>query len=197
MNIIKHFFGALVAACSIAMVPAHAAAIFTVTPSSATASVGDTFGVAINILDGKDLYAYQLSLSYDPAKVKFLSVDEGPFLADAGATYFVPGMDDGAGLVSFNADFLLGAVAGVDGSGIALNFNFEALGAGLAHFGLVDAFALDSTLADLPISLRNGGITVSAVGEVPEPSMAALLLLAALALFATRRTVSIRSEKQG
>jgi hypothetical protein len=70
------------------------------TVDSVTANVGDTFFLNLNVVDAVDLTSWQFDLAYDPTLLQANLVTEGPFLASAGSTLFIPGfIDNSAGLI--------------------------------------------------------------------------------------------------
>jgi len=161
--------------------PAMADAIVSVGPAGPV-SVSDTFAVDVNILGVNDLAAFQLDLSFDPAVVQLNTVNEGAFLPSGGFTFFIPGsIDNVAGSSTFNADALLG-FPGVSGSGVLLEFDFQALAAGTSSLSLSNVILQDSVQSIIDSSLANGSVTVESEGggggpvTTPEPGTLHLLL---------------------
>ena len=158
--------------------PGQAAPVLSLASTDATVPTGGEFSVSVDIADVTDLFGYNLSVSYEPAKVRFVSLSEGRFLSDVNTTFFVPGIDDGSGLVSFSGAALIGPIAGATGSGNLLSFIF-------ARFALSDVLLIDSALASLDVDTQVLDVTViGAPTSVPEPS--SLLLVSAAALLALR-----------
>jgi hypothetical protein len=172
--------------------PASAAPILSVSPSSQTVTVGQTFSVDFLISGVTDLYSFQFGIAYDPTIIGFLGVTEGSFLSNAGATAFVPGFDDPfLGYVFFNAVSLVGQIAGASGNGVLLTASFAALAPGTslvaADFNIfVLDELLDSTLTSIAFTNNGGSVTVRAA-SVPESSSLSMLLLGvALSIVAVR-----------
>ncbi|QNA99439.1 hypothetical protein G4G31_12310 [Massilia sp. Se16.2.3] len=125
--------------------PAQAVPILTLTTDSTSVEQGAEFSIALDVADIADLFGYNVTINYDPAKIRFVSVSEGGFLGSAGTSFFVPGVDDGAGSVAFSGAALIGAIGGANGGGNLLNFVFAGRGAGAALFTLSDLLFIDST----------------------------------------------------
>lgn len=133
-------------------------------------------GIDVVATDVTDLYAYQFSLSFNPAFLEATSVTEGGFLPSGGATFFDSGViDNASGTISFVFGTLLSPVAGVTGSGVLVSLLFNTLQDGVNRLTLSDVIALNSNLDDIPVEV--GGLTL-----VPEPG--SLWLLAAAVLIA-------------
>lgn len=184
MKHISKLMGLALALCL--SVPAHAAPFLSMTPAPATVNSGEGFSIAVNVNDISDLYGYNLSLTYDPSKVAFLSVSEGDFMTSVNTTFFIPGVDDGVGTVAFSGAAFFGPIAGASGGGRLLDFTFKAIGGGIASFGFADLLFIDSGFGELAVGA--GGTRVTIVpGAVPVPEPAtSLLLVGALALLAQR-----------
>lgn len=160
--------------------PALATPIVRVVPSATMPAVGQAFQVNLFGEDFLDLYAYNVTLNFDPARIRAVSVGEGPLLASAGTTFFIPGdIDNVLGSISFTGNTLIGAIPGVSGSGILITLDFEAIAEGLSPLGLSDMLFLDSSFADLAPTPQDSAVTVVAGGgsPVPEPSTLPLVLL--------------------
>lgn len=174
-------------------VSAHAAPFLTMTPSAGTVNSGEGFSIAVNVDDISDLYGYNLSLTYDPSKVAFVSVSEGTFMTNVNTTFFIPGVDDGVGTVAFSGAAFFGPIAGASGGGNLLNFTFSAIGGGIASFGFADLLFLDSGFGELAVD-AGGARVIIVPGAVPVPEPASsLLLVGALALLAQRSRQQRRS----
>ena len=171
--------------------------------SLAFVNVGDVFSVDFRISDVTDLFSYQFSVGYDPLLLSAGLVTEGSFLSSAGTTFFIADpLDDLAGLITFNANTLIGAIAGASGSGSLLSVQFTALAVGTsvvsAVFDAANGDGLyDSTGAAIdPIKVTAGskiGVLESAPAPIPEPGTL-LLLGSGLAVAALRRRRSRKAS---
>lgn len=168
---------------------AFAAPILIVSSSATEVVAGTSFNIAINIDDVSDLFSYNVSLLYNPATVQFNSLTEGVFLGLGGSTFFISGIDDLVGKISFSGASLIGAIPGVSGSGNLLDFMFTGLAAGNAAFPVTDLLLLDSSLTDIAVSTRSAlvQITDRSDGAIPVPSVLLLLLIGSVSLWAIGR----------
>jgi hypothetical protein len=166
------------------------AASLSVSPSNMSLATGQSINLDINVNSVADLYAYEFDLKFDPTVLQALSVSESAFLSAGGTTFFLPGtIDNVGGLVTFNADSLLGFF-GVSGSGTLAEFDFLAIAAGSTSIDIQNALLLDSTLAGIAVDVSGGIVTVGA----PEPSYTPLYLVvgAAGVLFGRFRFSALR-----
>ena len=164
------------------------AGTISVSPASTSVTVGQSFGVTVNVNSIIDLYAYQFDLSFNPAVLQATSITEGSFLDEGGtaATLFFGGtVDNVGGTVTTNADSLETAVTGVSGSGILVAFQFRAIAAGSSQDEISNVFLLDSNLESIDAGIANGTVNVVAT---PEPSCALLVALGLGALFVRSRS---------
>jgi hypothetical protein len=150
---------------------------------SATVNVGTTFVIPVELANVSDLYAYQFDLTYHGGIIELLSVAEGPFLATAGSTFFIPGViDNPAGRLFSSANTLLGGIPGASGSGEIALLTFRALAQGRSWLGFPEVIWLDSNGDFISSTIGFGQVDV----VIPEPGTA-VLISAPLAWLAWRR----------
>ena len=173
-------------ALSLCAGPLAAGTILSLTGPASPVAVGSPFTIDVGISGVADLASYQFDIGFDPAFFTANSVLEGPFLATAGPTFFIPGaIDNGAGTISFTAGALAGTGPGASGDGVLASLQFIALQQGTGSFFLLSPLLYDS-VPD-PIDVTTMDTTVTAAGTaVPEPSVA-WLLACGLGLIALRR----------
>jgi hypothetical protein len=150
-------------------------AILSIQPPSTSVAAGNTFAVDVNIANVSDLYAFQLDVGFTPGILSATSVTEGSFLSSVGTTSFLVGtIDNTAGTITFNADTLIGPIAGVTGSGTLAILDFTALAAGTSPIDIANVTLLDSSISPITSTTSNASAVIRG-SVVPEPS--SLLLL--------------------
>lgn len=188
--------GVLVAVliCSAAL-PAAAAPILSLTPSSTSVGVGETFSIDVNVSDVVDLYGFQFDFNFDQSLLSPLGVTEGSFLSKgvSGSTDFMAGFDNGTGTIEFTLGYLLGAVPGISGSGTLATLAFVAMAPGNTVFSLSGLILLDSQLGEFQDAATINGAAVDInASAVPETASTATLMLmaAGVTILARRRLAS-------
>jgi hypothetical protein len=169
--------------------------------SPATVTDGQVFSVHVDVSDVVDLYAFQLTVTFDPLLLTALEVLEGSLLSNTGPTIFFPGfIDNVTGVITFAANTLTGPV-GADGDGTLFSVQFMANGTGAAIVGTFADDAngdglLDSSLASIPDATLTAQRTITIrTPDVAEPGTLSLLALG-VTVAASRRRVR-RSGKGG
>ncbi|MCR2824251.1 cohesin domain-containing protein [Microbacterium sp. zg.Y909] len=152
---------------SLALAPAaHAASGVTVT-APATVTAGDSVTVTVAADAGADLFAYDLTVGYDPALLA---------LTDGSETYPAGGygtVTESAGTVTFTST-RLGTSPGLAGPHDLVTFSFTALAAGPATISLDAATFIDSASASqaLPQPVTATVEIAAAPGSAPAPTPA-------------------------
>lgn len=144
-------------------------------PPSVT--TGSLFTIHVDVSDVVDLASYQFDIGYNPLLVTGISVTEGPFLATARPTVFIPGsIDNASGLISLTAGTLTGLGPGVTGSGTLVDIQFSALSAGTATLSILSPLLFDSGLNPINVLISNASVDIGGAA-VPEPTTGLLILL--------------------
>lgn len=158
--------------------------VLSTSATPAPAVKGHTVDLDVRVADISDLYAYQFSFNFNPAVLQVSGVSEGLFLASGGNTYFDGGtVDNTLGSISFNFNTLLGAVAGVSGSGSLTHIVFDVIGQGTSSFSFNDVLFLNSALEEMPLQV----VTTPLVAVVPEPATYLMLGAGLAGLMLLRR----------
>ncbi len=151
------------------------AGTISVNPSTPSVAVGQAVNLTVDVSGVTDLYGYQFDIGFDPSVLAATSVTEGPFLATAGPTIFIPGtIDNVGGSISANGDILQSAVSGVNGGGTLLDISFMALATGISNVQIFNLLALDSFGEGLTLSTTGALVTVAGTSATPEPGTGAL-----------------------
>ena len=146
-----------------------------ISPLTTSVTVSDSVTVDVIVNDVIDLFSFQADVSFDPGVLQASAVTEGTFLPTGGSTFFVPGVIDNVlGSISFTADSLIGAIAGVDGTGTLFSLDFEALAAGSTQLSISNIILLDSSFGVIDAAPVGGSVIAS---DVPEPGSVACLIL--------------------
>jgi hypothetical protein len=152
---------------SVATAAAVTAAI-PVQPSSITTTPGQLITVDVQVGAVSDLYAGQFDLSFDPSIVTAVAVTQGDFLSTGGSTFFIPGtIDNTAGTITFNADTRETAIAGVSGSGLLAQVQFQTVALGSSPVALANVYLLDSQGNPINAAPGDGTITVATAQAHP------------------------------
>jgi uncharacterized protein (TIGR03437 family) len=119
--------------------------------------------VTISATGSADLYASQFDLVYDPTAVSVVSISEGMLLPGKGTTVFVPGsINNARGVVTANAETLLGMISGASGGGTLAVVTFTALTPGTSALSLQNLILLNSKLSNITaaVGIQNGSVSV-------------------------------------
>jgi general secretion pathway protein D len=118
-------------------------------------SVGDGFDVDV-VVDGvRGLYAVPLTVLFDPARLKVLSVTEGDFLRKGGnATSFMSSPDAANGRIVVGLS-RQGDLPGEDGSGTLATIRFQAIARGAAPVRLAGVSLRDPARRSIPVRTEN------------------------------------------
>jgi general secretion pathway protein D len=110
---------------------------------------GATFQISVVISGGTNIAAVPLQITYDPAKLSLLNVDNGDFLGRNGQAVALVHRDDGPGSVNINASLPPGA-AGINGAGVICVLTFQAKASGDSVIAITKPGAVNSSQQYLP-----------------------------------------------
>jgi general secretion pathway protein D len=122
---------------------------FTLAPLPAPLAVGATFQIPVVLSGGTDIAAVPLQITYDPAALSLLNVDNGDFLSHDGQAVALVHRDDGPGSININVSRPPGA-AGVNGAGVVCVLTFQAKVSGDSVIAITRPGAVNSTQQFLP-----------------------------------------------
>lgn len=145
---------------------------------SETVHIGDIFTVPISVSNAVGLTSYQFDLSFNPAIIGALSIDDNStdFATEAAndggvLVGITAGIDNSTGLLSRVADSMSGnSGPGLTPGGTIADITFEALSPGTTSLTLANVFLTDGGRRfELGTGqLQNGSVTVAAV---PAPAL--------------------------
>ncbi len=151
-----------VAVCAVVVclsIPAigHTQTVVSFNPSvMESPNVAQQFTIEIHITDGANVFGYEISITFDPTALSYVSVQNGEFLPGSIGPPTLPTRVE-EGKISFGAT-LLGAVSGVNGDGILATVMFEVIAVKTSTLGL-DVTLLDSDAQSLDMVTEDGAIT--------------------------------------
>jgi hypothetical protein len=167
-------------------------------PSDQTVGLGATVGVDLVISDLGDFTApslgsFDLDVTYDDAILGAPSVTTlTSLLGDSSQGETIEGVD--LSIPGFIDVFLVSLLSPLEldalqpASFVLLTLTFDAIAQGTSALELTEVLLGDALGAELSATAGSGSITVQGPGTgVPEPSLAGLLLTAAVGVFAHRR----------
>lgn len=127
-----------------------------ISPGTSTISVGNSVTVNLNLMDGVDINAFDVEISYDPTIVSLDSWSTGGYLSNLAKVYEtnVPG--------SLRLVFTQLATAGANGSGTLLSFTFIGQAAGTSPVSISSIQLSNTSAESVPVSASGGEIIVEA-----------------------------------
>ena len=127
-----------------ASAPASSNVKFALTQQPALVAPGATFQISVVLTGGTDIAAVPMQISYDPAALSLLNVDNGDFLGRNGQAVALVHRDDGPGSININASLPPGA-SGVNGAGVVCVLTFQAKAAGDSVIAITRPSAVNSS----------------------------------------------------
>jgi general secretion pathway protein D len=127
-----------------ASTPAPSKVKFALTQQPALIAPGSTFKISVVLTGGTDIAAVPLQISYDPAALSLLNVDNGDFLGRTGQAVALVHRDDGPGSININASLPPGA-AGINGAGVVCVLTLQAKAAGDSVIAITRPGAVNSS----------------------------------------------------
>ncbi len=143
--------------------------------------IGTTITVNFDVSNVKNLFAWDLNLSWNPAVLNLTQIQEGPFLRNIGTTFFTwtPtfAMDNRSqGFVRGVDDVLLES-GSASGSGVLATLSFKVLNTGTSQISITGSSMTNPTanaVHYITSTITNGVVTVGGSNIVtPTPNSAA------------------------
>jgi hypothetical protein len=141
-------------------VAAQEATVHIEVPSTQISPGGDDFTVAVMVNDVTNLGALQFDLSYDPAVLSFVDVQEGPFLGSSGREVQCLPPRAGPGTLQFACVTLGATPDGPTGSGVLATITFRPLKAGSSPLHFARLTLTDPPAQALPAQAQDATVTV-------------------------------------
>lgn len=139
---------------------ASSGAEMSISPSTVSVGIDQTFETNINISNVSDLFGWQLRLSYNTSLLELVNIIEGSFLNSSRDTYFVPKNVSTDGYVLAGCTSLRN-VAGVNGNGTLATVEFRAKTLGSCTLDLYETKLVDSNRQLVEHSETDGSVAVS------------------------------------
>ena len=145
---------------SVESLPVPRLAFVRLAASPAEVNTGGKLTVAVSIENAQGASSASFALSFNPKALKLVSVQDGGFLSQGGnASSLTPAIDNESGKATVSLMRPTGS-AGVSGSGILANLQFEAVGPGTASVTFSQATVADASQTALPTSSSGTEVTV-------------------------------------
>lgn len=117
-------------------------------------AVGEQFTIDINITGGENVAGYQMTVTFDPTVLSFVSIENADYLP-AGALTVPPSVDSNK--VTLAAASFLGGAS--DGDGTLAKATFEVVKVKASTIGLVNVTLSDPDLNRINVTTEDGKIT--------------------------------------
>ncbi|MGB8262139.1 MAG: cohesin domain-containing protein, partial [Terracidiphilus sp.] len=145
------------AATPTAAPPGGSKVLLILPPQPGPVAAGASFKVPVVLNGGADIASIPLQISYDPAKLELVGVEQGDFLGRDGQAVALVHRDDGPGSIVINASRPPGA-GGVTGAGVVCTLAFTAKAAGASEIAITHPAAINS--AQQPLEAEGGRVTI-------------------------------------
>jgi general secretion pathway protein D len=123
-------------------------------------NTGGKLTVAVSIENAQGASSASFALSFNPKALKLVSVQDGGFLSQGGTeSSLTPAIDNENGKATVSLMRPTGS-AGVSGSGVLANLQFEAVGPGTSSITFSQASVADASQTVLPTSSSGTQVTV-------------------------------------
>ncbi len=147
---------------------AQAQTALTISPASTTLQAGQSATLAVRITDVQDLYAYDITLRYDPTLVEVTSIDNGSFLQGGFTAAQILDPAAGTAQLAFTS---IPPFTAQSGSGELATFKVKAKSGGSARISIENIQLLKKDATAIEVTSASGLVTVNSgvSTEAPRP----------------------------
>jgi hypothetical protein len=156
------FFLLVILAFPLSIARAQAQAAVSINPSSATLDVGQSATLEVRITDVADLYAYDITLHYDPSILEITSIENGSLLKGGFTAAQVLDKTTGTAQIAFTS---IPPFTAQSGSGELAVFKVRAKAGGSARVTIENIQLLKKDATAIQTSASSGTVTVT--GSAP------------------------------
>jgi len=137
-------------------------------PSTEVAADSQPFTASVVVEGVTNLGAFQFDLTYDPAIIRFVEVQEGPFLGSSGREVKCIPPRSGEGSAGLTCVTLGATPDGPNGSGVLATITFQPVASGSSPLHLVRLTLTDPPGQTLPAQAQDATLAVSPAQESGE-----------------------------
>jgi hypothetical protein len=137
---------------------AQAAATLSINPSSTSLDAGQSATLAVRITDVTDLYAYDITLHYDPSILEITSIENGSFLKGGFTAAQVLDKQPGTAQIAFTS---IPPFTSQSGSGDLATFKVKAKAGGSARITIENIQLLKQDATAIDAAAASGSVTVT------------------------------------
>lgn len=140
--------------------PAASAPTLQLEVTGPSPTVGSTFSVNLNMLNGQNVYSVPVQMTYDPTKLQLVNVSNGNFLSQGGQAVALAHRDgDGSGTLQVTAERPPNS-GGASGSGTIFTLTFMAKAPGQSNLAITRAGVKDATMNNIQVSATQAIVSV-------------------------------------
>jgi hypothetical protein len=151
-----------------------ATATVCVVPASQSVTQGSQFDVDVAVDAVEDVGAFQFTLKYDPALIRFASASSGSFIRSTGresnCSSPAPGSDDDGTATFWCTTIGSTPPPGASGSGFLYHVKFNALEPGTTDIALSDVKLTTPDAVPIPVATEDGAVTVTPATPTHTPT---------------------------
>ncbi len=140
--------------------------------------VGSTITVNLTVNNVQNLFAWSLNLTWNPQVLNLTQMQEGPFLSNAGPTYFtwsptLSGISRSIGNIQTVADAMLSSSTAT-GNGVLVTISFKVLNTGTSPISIAGSILSNppqnGVIQPITTTITDGVVEVSTSNLTPTPS---------------------------